>query len=83
MAIKRKADGTIEWTPEQEEDIEIATEARVRANKRIKAAEKKDKQDADCSAGNHAAVVNGKCENCGKEVTAPAPQPESRRRLRL
>lgn len=85
MAIKRDKEGNIEWSPEQEEDIEIATEARVRAAKRIKAAEVKAQADKDCAAGKHATLDDkGVCSNCGtKPVTQPNDDNKRKQRTGL
>jgi hypothetical protein len=85
MALKRDKDGNIEWTAEQEEDIEIATEARVRARKRVKAMEAKEDADASCNKGTHATLNDkGECSNCGKKPqNVPSPEPRRKNSLRM
>lgn len=61
------------FTPEQETEIDIAAEARHRAWKLNRAAEKKEKADEDCAAEKHSTFVEGKCSNCGKEKPKDVP----------
>lgn len=77
--MKRLKDGTIEWEPDEETQIEMATEARVRAHNRLSAAKVKQDQDAACKKGSHGVIkTDGACENCG-EKPQPAPGPAKRR----
>lgn len=67
-------------TDEDERDIEIMREARVRAHRQIRKEERKEEQDANCAQGKHAKFENKKCVNCGAAEPAPEPETHSPRR---
>jgi hypothetical protein len=73
MALKRNAKtGAIEWDEDQEEQIEMSREARVRSARQLAA----DTQAKACKRGTHDEDGSGKCAACGVEVKKSLPEDE-------
>jgi DNA-directed RNA polymerase subunit E'/Rpb7 len=71
MATKDK-NGKWIWDDEEEREIEMGKEVRVRTHNEIRAQERAEKIKQDCAEGKHV-VEAGKCKHCGVDVKPEKP----------
>lgn len=63
------------FTPEEEKELELATEVRHRAFVKNQTWLEKQAADKACKTGNHADLDSDrKCKNCGEKIAAPATE---------
>jgi len=66
------------WSEDEERQIDMAAEARVRAAKRLRADEAAEQQFKLCAEGKHAAIEDGICTACGEKPKAPSTKEKAR-----
>jgi hypothetical protein len=71
---KRNAKGEWEFTDEDESQIAMATEARVRASRRVR----QENELASCKRGKHDDDGKGTCVVCGEKMKAADPTPDDK-----